>query len=49
MLELDNMRLLRKLLEIKQGDKTSVAKADGWKSRLFNKSPLVKDRGHINF
>lgn len=48
-LESENMRLLRKLLEIKQGDKATVAKADSWKSRPFQNSPLVKDRGHVNF
>ena len=47
--ENDNMRFLKKLLEIKQGDKANVARADDWKTRQINNSPLIKDRGHVNF
>lgn len=48
MLDAENIRLLTKLLDIKQGDKALVEKADGWKSRLILNSPLVINRGRSN-
>lgn len=43
------MQMLRRILEIKQGGKANVAKADDWKTRLVRNSPLSNDRGHKNF
>ena len=48
-LEQDNIKLLRKLISIKYGDKANVAKADEWRNRHVRNSPLHRDKGHVNF
>jgi len=43
--ESENLRLLRKLLEIKSGKLVSVPKAGEWQSSPTTTSPLAKDNG----
>ena len=45
----ENFRILRKLMDIRHGPATNVAKADDWKRSVIRNSPLEKHRGHKNF
>ena len=44
----ENFRILRKLIDIRHGKTSNVAKADDWKKSVIRNSPLEKYRGHKN-